>query len=99
MLHLQLNPEPQEFDIDEAKVKSYIDNVKGGQKMKTLADYLVEKGERIGLDKGERIGIEKERAEVAQRLLQERVDEAFIERVSGLSASDIEALRHSLNGS
>ena len=56
-------------------------------------------GERFGIEKGERLGIEKERAEVVQQLLRERVDDALIGRVTGLGATEVEELRHSLNGS
>ena len=63
--------------------------------MKTVADQLRDQG-RVD---GERRGIEKERTEVAQRLLAKDFDSAVVREVTGLSASTIEELRHSLNGS
>ena len=69
----------------------------------TILEEAIETGERLGIEKGrtegERLGIDKGHTEVAQRMLQEHVDEALIGRVTGLSASEIDALRHSLNGS
>ena len=56
-------------------------------------------GKAEGRTEGERFGVEKERAEVAQRMLREHVDEALIGRVTGLGAAEIDAMRHSLNGS
>ena len=79
--------------------------------MKTVADQLRDQGrvegERRGIEKGrsegERRGIDKgraeERTEVAQRLLAKDFDSAVVREVTGLSASTIEELRHSLNGS
>ena len=67
----------------------------------------IEKGERRGIDKGERRGIEKgrvegrteERTEVAQRMLRMDFNSDVVHKATGLSASEIETLRHSLNGS
>ena len=64
-------------------------------------------GERIGINKGERIGIDKgrtegrveERTEVAQRLLAKHFGDDVVGEVTGLSASEIETMRNSLNGS
>ena len=79
--------------------------------MKTAADQLrdqgerrgIEKGERRGIEKGERRGIEKGerrgKAEVAQRLLAKHFGSDVVSEVTGLSGSEIEELRHSLNGS
>ena len=50
-------------------------------------------------DEGRTEGRTEERTEVAQRMLREHADEAFIGRVTGLNTSTIEELRHSLNGS
>ena len=59
----------------------------------------IEKGERLGVEKGERLGIDKGRLEVAQRMLAKNFDSNVVREVTGLSASEIETLRHSLNGS
>ena len=61
--------------------------------------FGIEKGKAEGRTEGVHFGIEKERAEVAQRMLREHVDEALIGRVTGLGAAEIDAMRHSLNGS
>ena len=92
-----------EGDIDEEQIEQYIDNVEGGHEIMTIAENLVMRGERRGIERGrtegELRGIEKGHLEVAQRMLQEHVDEALIGRVTGLITSEIETLRHSLNGS
>ena len=75
----------------------------GVEQSKSFLQEAWEEGERIGIDKGERTGIDKGRTEgrteVAQRMLREHVDEALIRRVTGLAPSEIDAMRHSLNGS
>ena len=63
--------------------------------MKTAADQLRDQGERCGIEKGERRG----KAEVAQRLLAKHFGSDVVSEVTGLSGSEIEELRHSLNGS
>ena len=59
----------------------------------------IEKGERLGIEKGERLGIEKGHLEVAQRMLRMDFNSDVVHKATGLSASEIETLRHSLNGS
>ena len=59
----------------------------------------IDKGERRGIDKGERRGIDKGRAEVAQRLLAKDFGSDVVREVTGLSVSEIDAMRYSLNGS
>ena len=90
--------------------KSFLDEAWAEGERTGKAVGLLE-GERRGVDKGRTEGRFEGRnegrfegrtegkAEVAQRMLQEHVDEVFIGRVTGLSASTIEELRHSLNGS
>ena len=56
-------------------------------------------GRTVGLSEGKAEGRTEGKAEVVRRMLRERVDEGFIERVTGLSGSEIDTMRHSLNGS
>ena len=84
-----------EIDIDEERIKQYIENKQGGHEAMTIIEHIAERRERIGIDKGRT----EERAEVAKRMLRERVDDALIGRVTGLDTAEIDAMRHSLNGS
>ena len=56
-------------------------------------------GERFGIEKGKAEGRTEGRAEVAQRLLRMDFGSDVVREVTGLSASTIDAMRHSLNGS
>ncbi|MYL22829.1 Rpn family recombination-promoting nuclease/putative transposase [Halomonas alkaliantarctica] len=51
-------------------------------------------GEKLGIEKGEKLGIEKGRLEVARRLISMHLlDDAQIAAASGLTESDVKALR------
>ena len=52
----------------------------------------IEKGERIGIEKGERIGIEKEKRETARKLKGIGLETVQISEITGMTASQIEAL-------
>ena len=79
----------------------------GGMKGRDMRMTIWEQAEETGRTKGrvegrtegERIGIEKGHLEVAQRLLTKDFDSSVVSEVTGLSASEVEELRHSLNGS
>ena len=91
------------YNIDEEQIEQYIDDVEGGHEIMTIVENLVMRGERLGIRKGERLGIDKGRtegkAEVAQRMLRMDFNSDVVHKATGLSASEIETLRHSLNGS
>ena len=80
-----------EGDIDEERIEQYIDDVEGGHEIMTIAENLVMRGERRGIEKGH--------LEVAQRLLRMDFNSDVVHKATGLSTSEIETLRHSLNGS
>ena len=80
-----------EIDIDEKRIKQYIEDKEGGHEAMTIMENIAERNKRIG--------VEEERAEVAKRMLQMDLDSDVVHKATGLSTPEIEELRHSLNGS
>ena len=56
-------------------------------------------GRTEGIVEGRTEGKAEERTEVAQRLLRMHIDSDVVHKATGLSAFEVEELRHSLNGS
>ena len=65
----------------------------------TIWEQAEETGRTKGIVEGRTEGKAEERTEVAQRLLAKDFDSSVVSEVTGLSASEVEELRHSLNGS
>lgn len=60
------------------------------EKMMTIAERLREEGHLAGLQ----VGIQQEAQRIARTMLENDIDSALVQLITGLSADELEALRH-----
>ena len=64
------------------------------EKMMTIAERLREEGHLAGLQVGVQQGIQQEAQRIARTMLENDIDSALVQLITGLSADELEALRH-----
>ena len=64
------------------------------EKMMTIAERLREEGHLAGLQVGVQQGIQQEAQRIARTMLENGIDRALVEMITGLSADEIESLCH-----
>ena len=60
----------------------------------TIADRLREEGHWEGVQQGLQQGIRQEALRIAQTMLENGIDSAMVQLITGLSADELAALRH-----
>ena len=63
-------------------------------KIMTIADRLREEGHWEGVQQGVQQGIRQEALRIAQTMLENGIDSAMVQLITGLSADELAALRH-----
>ncbi|HEB4872321.1 TPA: hypothetical protein R0C45_000451 [Kluyvera ascorbata F0526] len=68
------------------------------EKMMTIAERLREEGHlaglQVGVQQGLQQGIQQEAQRIARTMLENDIDSALVQLITGLSADELEALRH-----
>ena len=64
------------------------------EKMMTIAERLREEGHLAGLQVGVQQGIQQEAQRIARTMLENGIDRALVEMITGLSADEIASLCH-----
>ncbi len=64
------------------------------EKMMTIAERLREEGHLAGLQMGVQQGIQQEAQRIARTMLENGIDIALVQLITGLSADELASLRH-----